>query len=300
MRKVTSIILFALLSLIFISSISAKESAGKNFKNFYVKSKPFYRFVKGKFAESASKYSDTHFVRLYKRNNSVGEYKGTVIIRHTPRKIKRYTLPQPKYTWSIMEPQEIFFANADKDSDNELLIIEKNMTGIGPSGSRYFYRTRVYDWNGKGFSHLEKVSKTIGKARTKAHVKLILKRMLEKKPARYKKLDTKRFNRKIRDAARNKEFWVKMPTLVASNFVGKFSETKRRTIQIVSPTIESARRLDIIVIDDGLADDSVRSEKYKLELVTSRAGIWYIISAEKAWRCYKGRGHQDYSAAPCS
>lgn len=299
MRKITSIILFAIISLVSIGTISAKESKGKSSESFTVKPKRFYKFAKGKFAESASNYSKIHYVRLYKRSHSVGKYKGVVTIRHAPRRIKRYTLPQPKYTWSIMEPQTIFFANADKDSDKELLIIERNMTGIGPSGSRYFYRTRVYDWNGKRFKHLEKVSKTIGRARTKARVKLILKRMLEK-PAKYKKLSTAAYNRKVRIAARNKEFWVKMPTLVASNFVGKFSETKERTIKIISPLVEYSRDLDVIITDDGFADDSVRGERYKLKLKSDKSGVWYIISAQKAHRCWKGRGHTDYSTAPCS
>ncbi len=301
MKKITSIFLFALLSLTFIGSISAKNSAGKSSENFTFIPKRVYKFAKGKFAESASKYNSINYVRLYKRGNSVGEYKGTVIIRHSPRKLKRYTLPQPKYTWSIMEPQEIFFANADKDSDNELLIIERNMTGIGHSGSRPFYRTRVYDWNGRGFRHLEKVSNKIGRARTKARVKLILKRMLNDKVyPKYKKLSTAQFNRKVRIAARKGEFWVQMPTIVASNFVGKFSEAKTRTVQVMSPSAESSRTLDVIIIDDGFADDSVRGEKYKLKLRTAGKGIWYVISAEKSHRCYKGRGHTGYSTAPCS
>lgn len=300
MKRSVSTIIFALLTLTLFGTISAKELAGENSINL-AKSKIFaFKTVRGKFAESASRSGKANLLRFYKGDHS-NKYKVTATIYRRTKGINTYTLPQPKNTWSIMEPMSVFFANADKDSDNEIIIIERNMTGIGPSGSRYFYRTRVYDWNGKKFRHLENVSKKIGTARTQARVKLILRNMLKvDKPAKFEKMNTAAFNRKIRDAARNREFWVKMPTLVASGFVGTFSETKKRTVEITSEFAEATTRLDVVIIDDGFAGDSVRGVKYKLKLQADSAGIWYITSAEKAQRCYKGRGHQDYSAAPCS
>jgi hypothetical protein len=302
MKKITSIIIFALLSLTLITSISAKVSEGESLinPNAQFKSKTLKSAI-GKFAESASKYHKKHRVVLSTQGHSINKYKGSVYIRHTFRgKFRKYSLPQPKNTWSVMEPMTIFFANADSDADNELLIIERNMTGIGPMGSRYFYRTRVYDWNGRGFRHLEKISEKIGAARTPARVKVILKRLLEnEKPAKYQKINPADFNRKVRIAARNREFWVKMPTLVAANFAGAFSETKKRTVEIISPSAESSRSLEVILTDDGIADESVRSVQYKLKLRVDSAGIWYVTTAGKAQRCWQGRGHQDYSSAPC-
>jgi hypothetical protein len=55
----------------------------------------------------------------------------------------------------------------------------------------------------------------------------------------------------------------------------------------------------VTVIDDGLSDDSVRSEKHKFELNKNEQGVWKFASAEKSWRWQDGRGHQDYSAVKC-
>jgi hypothetical protein len=67
-----------------------------------------------------------------------------------------------------MDPIAVFFANADGDAENELLIIDKCYTGIGPAGAAAFHRTRVYDWNGVAFSHVDWVSEKIGNVRTVA------------------------------------------------------------------------------------------------------------------------------------
>jgi hypothetical protein len=300
MKKITAIILFAVLSLVSIISVSANESAGKSSENINsLKKRKVIKAALGKFAESASKYYKYHRIILTREGHSTNQYKGSVYIRHKLRsRAVEYVLPQPKNTWSIMEPQAIFFANADNDADNELLIIERNMTGIGPSGSRPFFRTRVYDWNGRKFRHLEKVSESIGGARTEARVKLILKSLTKpEKPAEYIKMNTGEFNRKVRLAARKGEFWVKMPTIVAVNFVGKFSETKTRTVEMTAPTAEETNQLTVIITDEGYLDDSVRGERYRLRLRADPAGIWYVLKAEKAQSCY--RGHKDFSAAPC-
>ncbi len=255
-----------------------------------------FKTVSGKFAESASKYDRENVVEFFKKDQADGRYSAVVSIDRGKAAIDRFPLPDPEFTWSIMEPMSVFFANVDDDPDNELLIIDRNMTGVGPTGNEYFYRTRVYDWTGSDFRHLEDVSEKIGTADTPAAVKEILKIPTATKS---QKPDIAAFNAKIKDAARKKEFWVGMPTLVAAMFVGKFGETKERTITITAPSSESADRLDVVITDDGMADDSVRSVRFKLILRSDAAGVWYLDSADKAQRCWQGRGHEDYSGAPC-
>jgi hypothetical protein len=52
------------------------------------------------------------------------------------------------------------------------------------------------------------------------------------------------------------------------------------------------------MITDGLADDSVRAEKYriKMQLVNNQ---WKITWAGSQVKCYEGRGHQEWSKQPC-
>jgi hypothetical protein len=50
---------------------------------------------------------------------------------------------------------------------------------------------------------------------------------------------------------------------------------------------------------EGLFDDSVRAQRYELELSARDDGTWEIESATWAQRCHEGRGHQDFSSAPC-
>ncbi len=122
----------------------------------------------------------------------------------------------------------------------------------------------------------------------------------EKPTAIYEKLDIRPFNEKIEKASGAKEAWVKMPTMVVANLVEKFSETRSRNIEIVSKFADVTDDLTVIITDDGYADDSVRGVQYKFQLKLNEKGIWQVTSAEKAQRCWQGRGHQDYSPKPCS
>jgi len=49
----------------------------------------------------------------------------------------------------------------------------------------------------------------------------------------------------------------------------------------------------------GLLDDSVRAQRYDLELSARDDGTWKIESASWAQRCQPGRGHQTFSPRPC-
>lgn len=50
---------------------------------------------------------------------------------------------------------------------------------------------------------------------------------------------------------------------------------------------------------DGLGDDSVRARSYQLTFTRRADGTWRIESARWAQRCHQGRGHQEFSTAPC-
>jgi hypothetical protein len=48
-----------------------------------------------------------------------------------------------------------------------------------------------------------------------------------------------------------------------------------------------------------LADDSVRNERYQLELVRRPDRSWQVVSATRTYKCQPNRGHQDFSAELC-
>jgi hypothetical protein len=66
-------------------------------------------------------------------------------------------------------------------------------------------------------------------------------------------------------------------------------------------TIEQSIQDDhalIVVLAEGLADDSVRARRYRIELVRGDLG-WRISWAGWVQRCHAQRGHQDFTREPC-
>lgn len=70
---------------------------------------------------------------------------------------------------------------------------------------------------------------------------------------------------------------------------------KSETLEVIYP---SAGNAIATLITDGLADDSVRAEKYrlKMQLVNNQ---WQITWAGTQVKCRSGRGHQEWSEQLC-
>ncbi len=260
--------------------------------------------VQGRFAESATKDSAGNIVVVYKKGSLEGGYQGLILIPQESGSYSRYQLPEPESTWSMMEPIAVFFANADGDTENELFIIDKCYTGIGPTGARPFYRTRVYDWNGIAFSHVDSVSERIGNANTtvaaRARFRQFSKTLKSKKTQMLEAVEFRAHNEEIDRAAVAGEAWVKDPAQIIARTFGGFSEMRSKTIEFKAPTADEADSLIITIANDGYLDDSVRGEKYSLELKMNEQGVWKFVTAAKAWRCWPGRGNQDYSTIKCT
>jgi len=117
----------------------------------------------------------------------------------------------------------------------------------------------------------------------------------------YKTVATSEFNRSVSRAASKGEAWVKDALLVALKFIGHPYEAPPEC-QLISRENESnpsPSKSIIIVTEEGLWDDSVRGEKYKLELKKDTKGVWQVSKAGIAWRCLRGRGLNDFSAKLC-
>jgi hypothetical protein len=298
MRKIISIVLFAALNLIFLTGAFAQEDLTELGKQFVPEGMQFaHRVVSGKFAETASGDTSGRVVVLYRKETPGGGYEGLVLVPQGFEAFDRYQLPEPEFVWAMMTPVSVFFDNADVDPENELFIIDESYTGVGPDGAKAFYRTRVYDWNGNGFTHLEELSERIGDPATAGKVRQKLKTLRQ---TAVRKIDVTEYNRRIERATTAGDDWVRRPLLVIGRMIEPFAEMKSRDIRIESPFADATETLTVTVIDDGYADDSVRGKKYTFKLEINEAGVWQFVSAEDSQRCWKGRGHQDYSALPCS
>ncbi len=118
--------------------------------------------------------------------------------------------------------------------------------------------------------------------------------------ATYQDVNINRYNRLIEIAARGRQAWVKSPTQVVINLIGEMKEVKSRNIRMINKSAEGGDSVTAVITDNGLLDDSVNSERLRLELRRNSAGVWEVISGKRAWKCQQGRGHQDFSAVACN
>ncbi len=54
----------------------------------------------------------------------------------------------------------------------------------------------------------------------------------------------------------------------------------------------------VILIHDNLLDDSVKGEKYLMELIKTN-DKWKVVSLKKNWKCWNDRGHSDWGIELC-
>jgi len=54
----------------------------------------------------------------------------------------------------------------------------------------------------------------------------------------------------------------------------------------------------VTILHDGLEDDSIRAERWVLELVRDE-DVWQLVSARWEQRCHADRGHQVFSPELC-
>ncbi len=114
----------------------------------------------------------------------------------------------------------------------------------------------------------------------------------------YANLKITEFHQLVSRSAEDGEVWVRDALQVALRFVGPF-EGKLQHISRKNDSAESASRVEVIVIEEGYLDDSVSGARYKLILEKDAHNIWHLVTAVKSWRCWPGRGHEDFSKKPC-
>lgn len=308
MRIYTNISIAAVIIILLVigvfGQVKGDDSLDKIVGQFIPKNSELaHKAVKGAFGDASAETGPANIVVLYKKATEPMEYDGLVLSPNGGDSYDAHLLPKPENTWSMMGPVAVFFANGDGDTANELFIIDECYTGIGPEGARAFYRTRVYDWNGIEFKHLDSLSEEIGNLRTaaavKAKVKKLAKILSDKKTEMQVAVDVKDHNEQIKKAAEAGEEWVKDPARIIARTFGSFLEVRTKSIEFNAPTADQPDSLFVTVIGDGYLDDSVRGEKFRLELKSNEQGVWKFTSASKSWRCQAGRGSQEFSNSKC-
>jgi hypothetical protein len=95
------------------------------------------------------------------------------------------------------------------------------------------------------------------------------------------------------------EAWEGSAAVIAAEFVRLDERTATRTTIDEQGSAEGAGPATVTLTLDGLLDDSVRAERWTLELSPS-GETFEVTSARRDLRCQPGRGHQDFSPEPCT
>lgn len=117
---------------------------------------------------------------------------------------------------------------------------------------------------------------------------------------KFESVDIAPINRTIANAARRNRGWVKSPMQVVARLVGEMSEIRTRTMKLEYPAVEENNTMKVWITNDGLMDDSVQAESFVFDLKKDSRGVWSVVSGQKSWKCWQGRGHTDFSAVPCN
>jgi hypothetical protein len=88
------------------------------------------------------------------------------------------------------------------------------------------------------------------------------------------------------------------PTELALEFIRADRTQVARTTTEAQASPEGGGPTTVTVVQDGLADDSVRAARHVLRFVPAGKS-WRLDSAARTQRCHPGRGHQDFSASAC-
>jgi hypothetical protein len=96
------------------------------------------------------------------------------------------------------------------------------------------------------------------------------------------------------------EDWERSPAMAAAIFLRLDERTAVRTTIDAQAGPEGGGGQTVVVTLDGLADDSVRTERWTLGFEEAPGGVYALTGALRELRCHEGRGHQDFAGEACS
>jgi hypothetical protein len=88
------------------------------------------------------------------------------------------------------------------------------------------------------------------------------------------------------------------PLDVALAIVGPFDGKAQHIVQM-NEGVEMPSSTSILVLRDGLPDDSVRGERWDIALGRDRSGVWVIREVKRSQRCWRGVNTDRFLAQKC-
>ncbi len=95
------------------------------------------------------------------------------------------------------------------------------------------------------------------------------------------------------------EDWERSPAMAAAVFLRLDERKAVRTTIDAKAGPEGAGGQTVVVTLDGLADDSVRTERWTLGFEETGDGNYVLTGALRELRCHEGRGHEDFAGEAC-
>jgi len=96
------------------------------------------------------------------------------------------------------------------------------------------------------------------------------------------------------------EEWERSPAMAAGVFLRLDERNATRTTIDAEAGPEGGGDQTVVVTLDGLADDSVRTERWTLGFEETDDGVYALTGALRELRCHEGRGHQDFAGEACT
>jgi hypothetical protein len=96
------------------------------------------------------------------------------------------------------------------------------------------------------------------------------------------------------------EDWERSPAMAAAVFLRLDERTATRMTIDATAGAEGGGDQTVVVTLDGIADDSVRTERWTLGFVEADDGVYALTGALRELRCHEGRGHQDFAGESCT
>jgi hypothetical protein len=94
--------------------------------------------------------------------------------------------------------------------------------------------------------------------------------------------------------------WERSPAMAAGIFLRLDKRKAARTTIDAKAGPEGGGDQIVTVILDGLADDSVRAERWTLGFEETEGGAYALTGALRELRCHEGRGHQEFAGEICT
>ena len=95
------------------------------------------------------------------------------------------------------------------------------------------------------------------------------------------------------------EDWERSPAMAAPTFLRLDERTARRITIDARSGAEGGGGQIVTVTLDGIADDSVRTERWTLGFEEAPGSVYALTGALREFRCQEGRGQQDFAGEAC-